>query len=142
MEDTSSQDDIFNIQSLPRMLNFTEEDAPILKQTHERIVKAARNKADDSAEAASHTYRDLAEVHVEQQLRRQRDLPNHILKNIRAKAILGIKIKIAQIWHEAGAIERCIKSLDNAISYARRRRWDSIATALEIEKAKLHSAGA
>ena len=129
----------FDIASLPRILNFNESQAPLLERIHQRIIEAAKSQSVPTAEAVVNTYHALAQAHVKGQLE-ETDLPKSVVRNLQAKARLGILIKIAEIWHEAGVIDRCIKALDHAIHYAHQMRWPSIVKAIEIEKHKLQNA--
>ena|SRR3569833_587330 len=136
---TAETSEPVDLATLPEILNFKEEDFPLLSETHERIVEAAQAGGLKQAEAASSTYQELAETHVKEQLA-SGSHPEPIKQTMYSKARCGILVKIAGIWHEAGKFGQCSKSLDRAIAYARNMRWESIATALEIEKDKLQAA--
>src|SRR5581483_10965657 len=110
---------------------------PLLELTHQRILETAKEDSIERAEAVTSTYQALAQAHVENQIEaKHQDLPKSVRQGLRAKASLGILIKIAHIWHEIGAPETTLGYLDNAIRYARHMRWPSIITLLENEKQK------
>jgi len=130
-----------DIASLPHILNFSEEEAPLLERTHQRILETAQEDSIERAEAVTSTYHALAHAHVENQIEtKHQGLPKPVRRRLQAKASLGILIKIAHIWHEIGVTEATLRHLDNAIRYARHMHWPSIITLLENEKQKLQSA--
>ena len=130
------------IDNLPRILNFNDEQAPLLVETRERVIETAQSRGPDKAEAVAATYERLAEELLDEQLDpSRRDAPEEYKIKQLTKARGGLLINLAKIWRDAGVPDKCLEALDRAIKFARQNRWPSIVTALENEKDKLLPTG-
>lgn len=130
------------IDALPAILNFNDEQAPILIETRQRIIDTVRRAGPDKAEAAAATYEQLAEKLLGEQLdESRRNAPADYYKQQVIKARGGLLINLARIWRDAGAPEKCLEALQRAINFAAQNRWASVVTALENEKSKLQPSG-
>lgn len=130
------------IDNLPKILNFNDEQAPLLVETRQRVIETAKRSGPAKAEAVATTYEKLAEELLSEQLdESRRQAPRHYYEQQLIKARGGLLINLARIWRDAGAAEKCLESLERAIRFARRNRWASIVTALENEKSKLLPSG-